>query len=1728
MSPVPASTKRVAAVQLAYYPAGLFQRRSPREDPLFDPSQPGDSLLPARDPDTAVLREELRALRQRIRQAHDAQLLAKARAILETCRSWSVDLVLFPEYSLPWNLLSEVAEAAGDMVVVAGTHTVDWPALNSGIYEQLHAPALPEAGQAVCPVLHRGRLLALQPKLNPSTAELDTMRPGTAWIPVPLEGFPQPVGILICLDFLFERSPAFQQWVAPKLEECGLLLVPSLTPHYTLPEFDAKAGVEARRYKRPVLYCDGASGGGTSLYLDKKPPTDLRQFPREVGYLETGDEGVIVTELRLGAMHSGKSTSYDARQDVTATPVAAATLVYRTDPAGRAYAQWLEETASLLASADPASTRELLRRIQDQEQLLLDAGAQPGAKARGRRLRRLVDDVLNNRVLHCEEVRPFMREILLSAQVLPPSALRAALAEGSADAVWGWLQRSEVRAVGFGEVEVRLRKEAESLGRAQKWTPEALKVISEVATEVRGPVERTGAAEAPPSEQEVLKPGIRKHGGWVLSFAKEPGDFRPRWGESRWDEAPGSGTKPAHQRTSSPDEEARRRDGPGPLTEAQIESAEQLFSLAIAEEADRAVAVAVWREKAPDRPVLWVVSCKQGQWSLWTQGHEGWKKSDVKSLQEAFRAQGLAVTELQTVPQEQLSARVQALLPRFEGARGVISVLRERRLQEVQGQFVEPDARVDDGMPQRVLKALEDWWGSTAQAALLLGEFGSGKSTALAEWAERSWRGVAPARILLADLAGTAADRSAEQILLEAAGLEDGEAHRAALRLLIRHRRLLPCFDGFDEMATRIDASELAGLLSGLLLVARGGGKVLVSSRTHYFPTSGHLQSAVAEALTRSLGQAAGLQRIVLQPFSDAQVQSLVHRVLGAKAEEALSRMARIYDLQDLVHRPLLLGMVLKTLDEFDPGTRVGRADLYGQYLQRWLAQTLRPRDSAAPLEEELFDGAQKEAFAEALAEQLWRSGEPSCSWEQLQGTVVVQLREVLLKLSAVPLGAALLEIQGGAFFVHEGEDRYRFAHKSFLEYFLARALVRTLPERTEEALSTSPLTQEVAAFVGEILARQEEPKTARAVRAVQRFLARASHAEAAANALRLLRGLARWAGDEAGWVPEGARLQGAMLAREDLRNLSLVGAHLEGAVLSGADLSGANLTGAKLERARLSGARLSATNLVGVEARWADFTQAEADRVDLQRADLRDATLRQSMWTRCRWAGARWEKADFTRAGGAGGRTSQQQPLAWSELEAALVTGHVGAVSAVAWHPEGGRLASASGDGTVRVWEEGSETWGVLFAAVGDMFLTCTRGGFFIARVDVPERIQLALPCEGATLATKFYLPLAGLREHLENPDKVAAALAGNLSEGDAWAGVDHLFFGQDTPWQGVPGNPEPAPTGERRPNPFRPGPALIDNPHLPGREAVLEDLLALVENRSPAILRGPRRAGKTSILHSLSRRLAAPYRVRHVTLEARNIVTADDLARVLEPSLTEDATPAATLRARLREEGSAVLLLDEIAHLLSADATVFAWLRAVGQESTSVVLVGSHWDWVQVVARAALAPGSSFGNDVTPVTLGPLAEGDALRFLEMTAPPDVPLPAMGVGRWVVDRCGTWPFYLQVMGHALVQAARSGNRRAWVERAGVTELYEGKLLVDRDAGYFRTRWAELPPRAREVLWRLRDSAEEKLPEMRSLAPAERKVLRDTGLTDHLGRWVEDLPFYDWLRRIADEDLGGH
>jgi hypothetical protein len=165
-------------------------------------------------------------------------------------------------------------------------------------------------------------------------------------------------------------------------------------------------------------------------------------------------------------------------------------------------------------------------------------------------------------------------------------------------------------------------------------------------------------------------------------------------------------------------------------------------------------------------------------------------------------------------------------------------------------------------------------------------------------------------------------------------------------------------------------------------------------------------------------------------------------------------------------------------------------------------------------------------------------------------------------------------------------------------------------------------------------------------------------------------------------------------------------------------------------------------------------------------------------------------------------------------------------------------------------------------------------------------------------------------------------------------------------------------------------------------------------------------------------------------------------------------------------------------------------------------------------VIYRATeVCPGSSFGNDFTPVVLEPIPLDEARRFLTDTVPELIPAH---VANWVLELCGEWPFYLQAMGHALYFAREAGHRKPFNDKAALGELYDQRLLIARSA-VFEDRLRELPESVRKILFTHR----EQRPRFDALPPEERTLLVDTGLCTEAGTWLADRPFFDWLRRRA-------
>lgn len=315
-------------------------------------------------------------------------------------------------------------------------------------------------------------------------------------------------------------------------------------------------------------------------------------------------------------------------------------------------------------------------------------------------------------------------------------------------------------------------------------------------------------------------------------------------------------------------------------------------------------------------------------------------------------------------------------------------------------------------------------------------------------------------------------------------------------------------------------------------------------------------------------------------------------------------------------------------------------------------------------------------------------------------------------------------------------------------------------------------------------------------------------------------------------------------------------------------------------------------------------------------------------------------------------------------------------------------------------------------------------------------------------------------------------------------------------------------------------------------GRDAELAWLQDRYATGTSVALLGPRRAGKTWVLGELERRLLADgaRRVRKLTVPHRTspVDSPDELAALLDPAVRGATSPAEALLSRAgiaaRYEREA-FLLDEVGRLAEYHPAAVSWLRDLGQAGAWLVYTGTEKDWQTVVRSALTAPGSSFGNDVDKRILGPLGEPHALAFLTGTAANlGVDIEPGRAGARILALVGTWPFYLQVMGDAVVRAVQADDRRPLTSGPALEELCRQELLIGRSE-QFQSRWAEIGPAGRAALLHTPGGPP---PEP---APAQRMELRDVGLLRPGDVWLADRPFFDWIAlsqvSLRDESLRG-
>ena len=628
--------------------------------------------------------------------------------------------------------------------------------------------------------------------------------------------------------------------------------------------------------------------------------------------------------------------------------------------------------------------------------------------------------------------------------------------------------------------------------------------------------------------------------------------------------------------------------------------------------------------------------------------------------------------------------------------------------------------------------------GRDSRLWVLLGDYGTGKTAfteklayELAKRARDDGAAPVPLRISLRDFPNKV---KLEDLLAERWLQATGQRKDPGVLLhLIRRGRIVLLFDAFDEMGIAAAGRSVVEQFRMLVGITANpgdnatGNRVLITCREQFFKDHGDAlkaatgeQDRIATSPLQDVAQRFDGAIHTVATFTPEQVkQFLVQRLGKTKGEEALKFLSdqRMMELGD---RPQLLDIIVSSLPALEErqarsGEILSTGALYQTYTNKWL-------DDFKPAERQ-SSSAMLRSVLEELALLLWQRVGNRIHYGDLFN--MLKLRADLRgQLDPNQLD---VELRTAAFLSRTPDGLYGFSHRSFLEYFLARRIERSLcgadPQEAVEALNVPRLSSETCSFLHDLVPISDATRRVALKKAVKNILTPSEETAPAAsrvNALLVGHGMSLLQSKDMAtvrpamkeWIPEEADFAGLDLSEMSLIFLVATGANLRNSNLKRSNLSQAHLRGAQLEHADLRHAWLDGADLSDANLQEADASDCSANHVVLINADAS-----RSIWLNADLQNARVHLADFSNADLRAARLREtdgapkleeartqgltarnvsdwplkMQTLTTPPLQRLLLApdaAYSGAVNKVAFSQNGLQVIGGSDEGSIHVWD--------------------------------------------------------------------------------------------------------------------------------------------------------------------------------------------------------------------------------------------------------------------------------------------------------------------------------------------------------------------------------------------------------------------------------------------------------
>ena len=251
--------------------------------------------------------------------------------------------------------------------------------------------------------------------------------------------------------------------------------------------------------------------------------------------------------------------------------------------------------------------------------------------------------------------------------------------------------------------------------------------------------------------------------------------------------------------------------------------------------------------------------------------------------------------------------------------------------------------------------------------------------------------------------------------------------------------------DGFDEIPGIYEAEEAVKIFRELDKLVEIKSKVILTCRTHFFLNKNHLNEFLTKSrLYQQVQDKYGYRIIYIDGFERKQVEKYIEKWDSDKKENYLSIIDKVYNLEDLSRRPVLLNILMKTIPQLEikNESSINSSSLYRTYVNFWLKRD-EGRTSLSYYDRKLLSQLiANYYFINEISEAHYLTLNDHFTPSKLS----IKYNQILLDY----------ELRTCNFLKRDNEGNYSFVHNSFHEYLLATIMSDYFFNRLDERIKFS------------------------------------------------------------------------------------------------------------------------------------------------------------------------------------------------------------------------------------------------------------------------------------------------------------------------------------------------------------------------------------------------------------------------------------------------------------------------------------------------------------------------------------------------------------------------------------------------------------------------------------------------------------------------------------------------